>query len=154
MRSSRYAYSSAEPKHLFVPLFRAVLKRQFARGLLIPFLRSTRVVKRLGNRRYWVRQRILHRHRFDIRPFYVVLHSYTYSVGHQLRTFSVYVRAIKHKGVYHTQGEVVILPFPRGAARYRGVRYLVKHSVSLTTTSDYYPNYLGYPPLGVPAHSQ
>ena len=84
----------------------------------------------------------------------MVLHSYNYSVGHQLRTFSVYVRPIKHKGVYRTQGEVVILPFPRGAARYRGVRYLVKHSVSLTTTSDYYPNYLGYPPLGVPAHSQ
>ena len=56
-----------------------------------------RVVKCLGTRRYWVKQRVLHRHRWDIRPFYVVLHSYTYFVGHQLRTFSVFVRQIMIK---------------------------------------------------------
>ena len=155
MRSSRYAYSLAEPKHLFVPLFCTVLKRQFARGLLIPLIRSTRVVKRLGNRRYWVKQRVLHRHRLDIRPFYVVLHSYTYCVGHQLQTFSVFVPQIEHKGVHHTQGEVVVLPFPRGAARYRGVRYLVTHAFGLSH-DDLSPlsQLPRVPPLGVPVYSQ
>ena len=154
MHSSQYTYLLAEPKHLFMPLFCAVLKHQFAHSLLILFLQSTHVIKCLSNHCYSVRQCILHCHCFDICPFYVVLHSYTYSISHQLQTFLVYMCMIKHKGADHMQGEVVILLFPCSTAHYCGVCYLVKHSVSLTTTSDHYPNYLRHPPLSVPTHSQ